>query len=138
MEAKEVKKLYYSISEVSEISGLKQYVLRYWETEFKELNPNKNKAGNRIYKTIDLDLVLKIKNLLYERKFTIKGAKQYLIDKNNQSNNFNTSQKIIKLTNNIDLHTIKNIKRGLDDLIDLHNLSGALLPLYYYSDQPEF
>ena len=48
MEAKDIKKLYYSISEVSDITGLKQYVLRYWETEFSQLKPNKNQAGNRI------------------------------------------------------------------------------------------
>ena len=61
MEIKKVKKLYYSISEVSEISQLKQYVLRYWETEFPSLKPKKNKAGNRIYKADDLDLILEIK-----------------------------------------------------------------------------
>ena len=55
---KEVKKLYYSIGEVSEITKLKQYVLRYWETEFKQLNPNKNKAGNRTYRQKDIDTIL--------------------------------------------------------------------------------
>ena len=50
MEAREVKKLYYSIGEVSEITGLKQYVLRYWETEFSHIKPSKNRAGNRIFK----------------------------------------------------------------------------------------
>ena len=103
MEAKNIKKLYYSISEVSEITELKQYVLRYWETEFIELNPNKNKAGNRIYRSHDLDLILKIKSLLYERKFTIKGAKQFLKSKEPITNNL--SNKIIKLTKNIDLDT---------------------------------
>ena len=63
MEAKNIKKLYYSISEVSDITELKQYVLRYWETEFSELNPNKNKAGNRTYRSHDLDLILEIKSL---------------------------------------------------------------------------
>ena len=82
MEAKDIKKLYYSISEVSEITELKQYVLRYWETEFADLKPNKNKAGNRIYRSNDLDLILEIKSLLYERKFTIKGAQQFLKSKN--------------------------------------------------------
>ena len=78
MEQREVKKLYYSISEVSQITGLKQYVLRYWETEFSQLRPSKNRAGNRTYKIQDVDLIVKIKTLLYERKFTIKGAKQFL------------------------------------------------------------
>ena len=72
MQAREIKKLYYSISEVSEITGLKQYVLRYWETEFSQLKPNKNKAGNRKYRSHDIDRILEIKSLLYDRKFTIK------------------------------------------------------------------
>ena len=82
---KEVKKLYYSIGEVSEITKLKQYVLRYWETEFVQLKPAKNSAGNRNYRKSDIDLILEIKDLLYERHFTIKGAKQYLKDKSSHS-----------------------------------------------------
>ena len=117
MEAKEVKKLYYSISEVSQIAELKQYVLRYWETEFSNLRPNKNKAGNRIYKSNDVDLILEIKNLLYNRKFTIKGAKQYLLD--NKNKHLKSNDKIIKLSNNIDIQSLKDIKCGLSELIDL-------------------
>jgi DNA-binding transcriptional MerR regulator len=64
------------------MTGLKQYVLRYWETEFAQLNPKKNKAGNRTYKQSDIDFIEKIKDLLYKRKFTIKGALQFL--KNNK------------------------------------------------------
>ena len=73
-----MKKLYYSIREVSEITGLKQYVLRYWETEFPDLKPAKNRAGNRIYKQKDIDLIKRIKNLLYNEKFTIDGARKKL------------------------------------------------------------
>ena len=75
---KQIKKLYYSIGEVSEITGLKPYVLRYWETEFKQLAPPKNRAGNRTYRQKDIDTILLIKDLLYSRKFTIKGAKSQL------------------------------------------------------------
>ena len=75
---KEVKKLYYSIGEVSEITKLKQYVLRYWETEFKQLKPTKNKAGNRTYKQKDIDLIIQIKDFLYNQKFTINGARNIL------------------------------------------------------------
>ena len=57
-----VKKLYYSIGEVSELTGLKAYVLRYWETEFSQLNPSKNRAGNRTYRQKDIDLILNVKN----------------------------------------------------------------------------
>ena len=63
-----VKKLYYSIGEVSELTGLKAYVLRYWETEFSQLNPSKNRAGNRTYRQKDIDLILNVKNLLYNEK----------------------------------------------------------------------
>ena len=73
-----IRKLYYSISEVSEIAGLKPFVLRYWETEFTELHPSKNRAGNRIYRRNDIELILKIKELLYTEKYTIAGAKQRL------------------------------------------------------------
>ena len=74
-----IKKLYYSIGEVSKITELKQYVLRYWETEFKQLSPVKNKAGNRTYRQKDIDMILKIKDLLYNQKFTIDGARHVLI-----------------------------------------------------------
>ena len=67
-------KLYYSIKEVSEITSLKPYVLRYWESEFPLLKPVKNKAGNRTYKKNDINVILEIKKLLYGKKFTIKGA----------------------------------------------------------------
>jgi len=75
-----IKKLYYSISEVSKITDIEQYVLRYWETEFDELNPQKNRAGNRIYTNKDIRLILYIKELLREKKYTIEGAKKILED----------------------------------------------------------
>ena len=73
-----LKKLYYSISEVSKLTGLEQYILRYWETEFDNLKPSKNRAGNRIYTNKDIQLILKIKKLLREEKYTIEGAKHIL------------------------------------------------------------
>ena len=73
-----IKKLYYSISEVSKITAIEQYVLRYWETEFEQLKPQKNRAGNRIYTNKDIQLILHIKNLLRERKYTIEGAKKIM------------------------------------------------------------
>ena len=77
-EKPQIKKLYYSISEVSKITGLKQYVLRYWETEFSQLKPPKNRAGNRTYRKKDIDIVHKIKDLLYKKKFTIEGARKQM------------------------------------------------------------
>ena len=75
-----IKKLYYSISEVSKITELEQYVLRYWESEFPQLKPAKNRAGNRIYTNKDIKLILHIKKLLRDEKYTIEGAKKVLED----------------------------------------------------------
>ena len=75
-----IKKLYYSISEVSKITSVQQYVLRYWETEFDQLKPQKNRAGNRIYTNKDIQLIMHIKGLLRERKYTIEGARKILED----------------------------------------------------------
>src|ERR1039457_1690152 len=75
-----IKKLYYSISEVSKITDMEQYVLRYWESEFEQLNPQKNRAGNRIYTNKDIQVILHIKSLLREKKYTIEGAKKILIN----------------------------------------------------------
>ncbi|RPI67880.1 MAG: MerR family transcriptional regulator [Ignavibacteriales bacterium] len=75
-----IKKLYYSISEVSKITQVEQYVLRYWETEFEELNPQKNRAGNRIYTNKDIQLILHIKTLLRDKRYTIEGAKKILLN----------------------------------------------------------
>ena len=73
-----IKKLYYSISEVSKLTDLEQYVLRYWESEFEQLKPAKNRAGNRIYTNRDIKLILYIKKLLRDERYTIEGAKQVL------------------------------------------------------------
>lgn len=75
-----LKKLYYSISEVSKLTNLEQYILRYWETEFEQLAPSKNRAGNRIYTNKDIKLILEIKTLLRDEKYTIEGAKKILLD----------------------------------------------------------
>jgi len=71
-----LKKLYYSITEVAEMTGLKPHILRYWETEFPFLKPKRNRAGNRAYRKRDIEMVLLIKKLLYEEGYTIEGAKQ--------------------------------------------------------------
>ncbi|MGE5363603.1 MAG: MerR family transcriptional regulator [Bacteroidota bacterium] len=81
-----IKKLYYSISEVSKITGLEQYILRYWETEFEDLRPSKNRAGNRIYTNKDIQKILKIKKLLRDEKYTIEGAKNVIRDINWEDN----------------------------------------------------
>jgi DNA-binding transcriptional MerR regulator len=75
-----VKKAYYSIGEVCDLTGLKPHVLRYWEAQFDVLRPNKNRAGNRVFRPKDIELILLVKNLLYEQKYTIEGANQKLLE----------------------------------------------------------
>src|SRR5579859_1846899 len=72
-------KLYFRIGEVGELVGVEPYVLRYWETEFPALGPKKSGTGHRMYRRKEVELLLKIKHLLYEKKYTIEGARQYLL-----------------------------------------------------------
>jgi len=72
------EKLYYKIGEVSQITGVEPYVLRYWESEFKIVAPGRTNSKQRLYRRKDLELILEIKKLLYEEKFTISGAKKKL------------------------------------------------------------
>lgn len=110
-----VKKLYYSIGEVSELTGLKAYVLRYWETEFSQLNPPKNRAGNRTYRQKDIDTILNIKDLLYNKKFTIEGARSVISGKDElpesmeKNDSFNEKQQLILRKIKDDLKAILNI-----------------------------
>jgi len=117
MEIKQIKKLYYSIGDVSEMTDLKQYVLRYWETEFSILNPEKNKAGNRRYKKEDIKVVRHIKELLYDKKFTIRGAQQYLEDyykdKESNSNIVNISSQTV------DREFLMDLKEKLEETLQL-------------------
>jgi len=76
-------KLYYSISEVCSLTGLKPHVLRYWETAFPMLKPSKNQSGNRVYKQEDIMLIKMISNLLYQERYTIDGARQKIEEMNN-------------------------------------------------------
>jgi DNA-binding transcriptional MerR regulator len=72
------RKEYYSIGEVCQITGLKPHVLRYWETQFKGIQPVKNRAGNRAYRRREIEMIQLVKKLLYEQKFTIEGGRQRL------------------------------------------------------------
>src|SRR5579871_3967111 len=73
-------KLFFRIGEVSQLVGVEAYVLRYWESEFKGLSPKKSSSGQRMFRRKDVELLLEIKHLLYERKFTIEGARKALAD----------------------------------------------------------
>jgi len=71
-------RLYFRIGEVSRLIGVKPYVLRYWETEFPALAPKKSSTGQRLYRRRDVELLLEIKRLLYEKRYTLEGARQHL------------------------------------------------------------
>ena len=109
----EIKKLYYSISEVSDLTGLEQHVLRFWETEFNQLVPSKNRSGNRIYTEKDIRIVLAIKILLRDKKFTIESARQYLKIKS-----------IDEILNELDVGDVKQVRKEELDQVrkELHDL----------------
>ena len=71
-----IRKEYYSIGEVCDLLGLKPHVLRYWESQFPPLKPSKNRAGNRVYQRKEIRLIILVKRLLYEEKYTIEGARK--------------------------------------------------------------
>lgn len=74
-------KLYFRIGEVAKLAGIKPYVLRFWESEFSRLGPKKSRSGHRLYRRKDVELVLEIKRLLYDKRFTIEGARKFIEDK---------------------------------------------------------
>jgi len=118
-----IKKLYYSISEVSKITEMEQYVLRYWETEFEQLKPQKNRAGNRIYTNKDIQIILQIKNLLRDKKYTIEGAKkileEYSPDKNSDSEAEPTLFETNTSTNSTGKKEKPSLKKDLEEIKDV-------------------
>jgi len=101
-----MKKLYYSIGEVSEITTIEPHVLRYWETIFKDLTPRKNKAGNRTYREEDITFILKLKELIQKKKYSTAGAKKIL---EQEKEGVNTGSEELPLPPDAkkDLHEIK-------------------------------
>ena len=77
------ERVFYRIREVCEFTGLKPHILRYWEQEFRDIRPTKSSKGQRLYSKRDLDAIFTIKKLLYEKRFTIDGAKKYLHSQKN-------------------------------------------------------
>ena len=119
-EPKQIKKLYYSIGEVSKMTELKAYVLRYWETEFKQLKPPKNRAGNRTYRQSDIDLILYIKDLLYTKKFTIEGARHQLaMEKDGKKEGVTTTVESVQQAAPARKETLLKIKQELETLLEI-------------------
>ena len=123
-----IKKLYYSISEVSKITDIEQYVLRYWETEFEQLTPQKNRAGNRIYTNKDIRLILYIKELLRERKYTIEGAKKILEDYEQEKKPIvELKEKKIQTDSPVSIEVEKNNPSLKEDLEEIKDFLKHLL-----------
>jgi DNA-binding transcriptional MerR regulator len=122
-----IKKLYYSISEVSKITDLEQYVLRYWESEFEQLKPAKNRAGNRIYTNRDIKLILYIKKLLRDERYTIEGAKQVLktytpeVDSGEQLELIDQPKPRTKIKDEQLREDVIEVKKFLEELLDKLN-----------------
>lgn len=84
-------KMYFKIGEVSELTGLEQHVLRFWESEFKNIKPKRTSTGQRMYRKADIELLLNIKRLLHNEKFTIQGAKKHLSSNPSKTGNSSSS-----------------------------------------------
>ncbi|MBW1767102.1 MAG: MerR family transcriptional regulator [Deltaproteobacteria bacterium] len=100
-------KRYFRIGEVSRITGLEPYVLRYWESEFFQIRPRRADSNQRTYRKEDLEIILEIKRLLYEEKLTIRGAKQKL------------KQQMGKKVSEDDREVLKELKSGLQDILEV-------------------
>jgi|SRR5579885_1622146 DNA-binding transcriptional MerR regulator len=107
-------KLYFRIGEVSALTKTKPYVLRYWETEFPMLRPAKSKSGHRHYRRQDVVLVLKIKNLLYDKGFTIEGARRELKNHSKES-----SAQPPLFRSNIDVAELKALRREIQGILTM-------------------
>lgn len=111
-------KLFFRIGEVSQLVGVEPYVLRYWESEFKGLSPKKSSSGQRMFRRKDVELLLEIKRLLYDRKFTIEGARKALADQKNQDKVMkSTSTSQAELFPSTD--TLLGIRRELADILKI-------------------
>lgn len=107
------RKEYYSIGEVCDITGLKPHVLRYWETQFRGLQPVKNRAGNRAYRRREIEMIQLVKTLLYERKYTIEGARQRLDEMKKSGEEIDAELESARLED-----TFENLADDLADLVE--------------------
>ena len=111
---------FYSIGEVCALTELKPHVLRYWESQFRFLNPAKNRSGNRVYKGREVELIMLVKHLLYTEKFTIDGARQR-IDQYRRSGELRASAKRA-----FEAETVQDLRAGLEEILAI--LDGKAPP----------
>jgi len=110
---------FFSIGEVCELTGLKPHVLRYWESQFKFLNPAKNRSGNRVYQRREVELVVLLKHLLYVEKYTIDGARQK-VDEHLKKGQLKPNARRA-----LDVHTLASIEQ---ELAEVMNILGGETP----------
>jgi DNA-binding transcriptional MerR regulator len=113
-------KLFYKIGEVSKIVGVEPYVLRYWETEFNFLKPRKNKSGQRVYIKKDVELLLAIKRLLYQERYTIEGVRKRLGFSSGNSDlkpEQDVQQDVQKRDSRQPVRAIEHVKKRLRDIL---------------------
>ena len=111
---------FFSIGEVCDLTGLKPHVLRYWESQFRFLNPAKNRSGNRVYKGREVELIMLVKHLLYTEKFTIDGARQR-IDQYRRTGELRASAKRA-----FEAETVQDLRAGLEEIMAI--LDGKAPP----------
>ena len=117
MSAAEPVREFFAIGDVCELTQLKPHVLRYWETQFKFLNPSKNRSGNRVYTRREVELVQLVKHLLYTEKYTIDGARAK-VEEHRKAGDLKAIARAA-----LNLETIESLERELKDL--LHLLQGG-------------
>jgi DNA-binding transcriptional MerR regulator len=111
---------FFSIGEVCELTGLKQHVLRYWESQFRFLNPAKNRSGNRVYQRKEIELIQYVKHLLYTEKYTIEGARQK-IDEHRKDGGLRAEARAA-----LAAETITDVERQVADLLAVLERSKAI------------
>ncbi len=115
------EKLYYSITEVGELTELKPHILRYWETEFPFLRPKRNRAGNRAYRKKDIEMIQLIKKLLYDEGYTIEGAKNKI--RQMRKSVYEEKMKETVSEKQVDANNLlKLLKQIRDELLEIRNL----------------
>jgi len=109
-------KLFFRIGEVSKLCSLPAYVLRFWETEFPQLKPNKSNTGQRVYRRKDVENIVRVKKLLYEEGYTISGARQFIKSESKRDRAQSALPFAIPNPDRTDLH---EIRRGLRDVLGI-------------------
>jgi len=115
-------RLYYSISEVSDMMGVKPHVLRYWETQFRMLRPKKGRGGARMYRRRDVEVLFEIKKLLYDQRFTIAGARRKMLDDRATGEKEQIELPFHKLERT---EMVRTIRRDLEEVLELLRRDGS-------------